>query len=198
MTEKLTCEFVDHHDLLARFVAGRLTEQEAQALEEHCLECDRCWSELRLALRIHAAAHAPEVTAAPARAIAVGKVVPRRWTLGLLAAAALVIAVGGLSLRYLTRPEPDLVRGAPSFRLKAAATSDGGVRLVWPEVQSASRYVVSMASSDGRLLLSREVTSTSATVSGTEIATQRGLRATVTAFDALGGQLAESDPTTLP
>ena len=52
----MTCEHVTENELVERYAAGRLDEDEIAAFEEHYLTCARCQDELHLAAAIRTAA----------------------------------------------------------------------------------------------------------------------------------------------
>lgn len=59
MSDNLSCEAVRADSFFERYVAGTLAESETAALEEHLLTCERCQTEIRLAVAIREAL--PEV-----------------------------------------------------------------------------------------------------------------------------------------
>src|SRR5262249_18501949 len=50
----LNCELVDQEDLVQRYLAKRLSEQDEEAFESHFLTCARCQQELELGLAARA------------------------------------------------------------------------------------------------------------------------------------------------
>jgi CHAT domain-containing protein len=50
---------VEENDLVGRYVAGKLPEEEAEAFEAHYFGCERCWSEVRAATEVRAAMERP-------------------------------------------------------------------------------------------------------------------------------------------
>lgn len=197
MTDRLTCGTVDERDLVARFVGGSLPEAEAEALERHCLACERCWSELRLASRVHAAAAAEPVAATSAPPAAGSAPVLLRWG-GL--AAAIVIAAAAVHL--LTRPgqEADVERGAGSRLTVTVERSEPGViELDWNAIEGAARYTIEVIDAEGGTTLTRDVVATEARI---EVPRDPGaagaLTVSVIAYDALGTRLAESPLAAVP
>lgn len=49
---QLTCADIAEQDLMARYVAGRLSDDDVEALESHYLTCAHCYTELRLTVGI--------------------------------------------------------------------------------------------------------------------------------------------------
>jgi hypothetical protein len=197
--DRLTCAIVDEHDLVVRFVAGRLSKTEAEALEEHCLTCDRCWTELRLATRVHAAADAGTMQA-PAVILhgersRLGKKRILAW--GALAASFATAAIG---LRLLSRSGPiEHERGAGATLTVTAARSSDGLTLDWSDVDGAARYVVEVMTTEGELLARREVTRSDVAIRlRAQPDNTHRLTVFVTAYDALGTRLAESPMDSVP
>jgi hypothetical protein len=199
VTEKLTCAIVQDQDLVARFVADRLPEAEVDRLEEHCLTCEECWSELRLALKISAAAHAEMEGLEPA----VGPVVRTGSTiryLPWLAVAATVLLAAGIFTWVRQPAEAVLERGAfNQIHVTANRTAAGGVRVEWPAIEGADRYTATVTTGSGRLVASREVTGTTTTFDSIRLVAGDVRPAiSVEAFDALGNRLGKSDPIPVP
>src|SRR5687768_12760419 len=96
---RISCTRVEEEDLDARYLAGTLSDEEAEAFEEHYFACDRCWSNVQLGRDIRAAS---DRRTAPAPALEVqhgGPVRTRavsrsRWMPVAIAAAMALVAVG--------------------------------------------------------------------------------------------------------
>ena len=100
--DQFAAEFV-----IERYAAGRLSESETQAFEEHLLECERCQDELTLAVAVREALPVGEADEEP--------VVPRRlpWRgagIGLTLAAAAVATLMILPGRRAAGPFAELGR----------------------------------------------------------------------------------------
>ena len=52
MGDLLTCDAVTAQGMIERYLAGKLSEAEAEAFEAHYLTCSHCQRELRLAVAI--------------------------------------------------------------------------------------------------------------------------------------------------
>jgi len=83
LAELLTCDVIVDGELIERYLAGALSETEAEALESHYLTCARCQNELRLAAAIRdvlpelrEAAQAPDVSPATETANVLGAEAP--------------------------------------------------------------------------------------------------------------------------
>jgi hypothetical protein len=196
--DRFNCDVVDEHDLVARFVAGRLTEAEAQALEVHCLECEKCWSELRLALKVHAAAEPDGIASTHARAAATAGAAARRPRVWMwAAAAALILAAGASWLLQRNQPPTEIERGGLQLERVNVSVQNGTIVIAWPPVDEASRYVVSVLGPNGHLLAQRETAATRAEFDASAIPVS-GALATVEAYSALGDRIATSALTPLP
>jgi hypothetical protein len=86
------------------------------------------------------------------------------------------------------------------LRPVATRASDGTIRVEWPAVEHAARYVVTVFASDGARVLEREVTEPLAVIDAAAVAEHRGERrfARVDAFDATGVRLGSSARFELP
>jgi hypothetical protein len=199
VTERLTCADVDEQDLVSRFVSGRLSEEEAQAFESHCLECDRCWAELRLALSVHAATGGAELHA-ESRPIAVEQ--PRRPFLWRAAAIAAGVVLAIVGIRWLWHaPDAQQIERGPGeiAALSLSWTAKGELLVNWPDVGQAARYVVALRTADGRALATRETTESQLTLDARVTDEAAGaLVVSVAAYDALGNALGESEPASVP
>lgn len=149
----MTCALVDQNELDTRYLAGRLSEAEAAAFEEHYFACDRCWGLVQAGAGVRAAL---------AKGGAVPNVRPRAWWKPLAIAAGLGIAVLGTWRAVATRevPDRDAVRGAGDSLAVRSEVSAGVWRAAWPSVSEAASYRVRFFAADGRLLASRELTDT--------------------------------------
>ena len=101
------CDQFAAESVIERYAAGRLSESETQAFEEHLLVCDRCQDELTLAVAVREALPAGEADDEPA--------VPRRlpWRgagIGLALAAAAVATLLILPGERVSGPIAELGR----------------------------------------------------------------------------------------
>jgi anti-sigma factor RsiW len=155
------CPFVQDVDIEARYLSGRLSEEEAEAFEAHYFACDRCFALVQRGADLRAAA----MLAPPVRT-------PRRvaWWPPLAAAAGLIVVTG------LWRTLPDRAPRAPSAAAAAsevlrgasgtvdlhASVSGSTVLVSWAPTERSGSHRVRLLGEDGSLLSEHEVTGTSA------------------------------------
>jgi hypothetical protein len=100
LSEPLSCDEIVGRALIERYVAGKLSAAEVEALESHYLTCSRCQTDLRLAAAIRAVL--PEVQdtspAATVSPIAEAKHRFGRRRRALATAAAIAAALAGVLL----------------------------------------------------------------------------------------------------
>lgn len=163
---QITCTRVEEEDLDARYLAGTLSEEEAEAFEEHYFGCDRCWSTVQLGLDVRAAerkADAPAVTVTRRAAPSATPVSRRRWWPLALAAAVAVLAVGVWQWgdRPAVGPIGDGLRG-PADSIHAVASTRGRSLVIsWQRTPSADRYGVRLQTSNATVVVERVVGDTS-------------------------------------
>jgi anti-sigma factor RsiW len=147
----MTCVRVEDEDLDTRYLAGRLSEPEATAFEEHYFGCERCWALVQqgLALQGAMAGTAPS-SVRHAR---------RSWW-GLAAAGALAAGIGlWLVVARPIEPPADSIRGRASITVRAA-TDGRAASAVWAPVAGADIYHVRLFAADGALLYQRRLADT--------------------------------------
>lgn len=167
-----TCPIADT-DTDVRYLAGSLTDAEAEAFEEHYFGCDTCWKAVQRGAEIRSALSqsggvVEEKTKLPASRQSIAR---RQWWPALAAAAAILVAVGLWKFPIATEPNnttPDEAgRTAEPTRGTAEAfaisTTASGQTLTasWPHTPEARAYRVRLIAEDGRLLLERELADTS-------------------------------------
>ncbi len=112
---ELACAEIEARDLMSGYLAGRLSEEDAEAFEKHYFGCEKCWAELKAGTEIRAALAGQSGADATKR-----RRVWTDWRL-LAAAAAVVLAIGGgLLLRRESSGIDALARAAGTRR-----TSEG-------------------------------------------------------------------------
>ena len=160
----MTCERVDEEDLDTRYLAGRLSEEEATALEEHLVACDRCWATVHRGATIRAA-WAEEAQPTDERSGAGRPWRSRRWVGWAALAAASVALIVGVWRNDGQVParldHPDATRGTAERLTPTAAADSLELRVVWPRIGGAASYRVRLYGPDGAILLEREVGDTS-------------------------------------
>ena len=170
-----------------KYLAGRLSDAEAEAFEERLFTDEALAGEVERALEIRAAtapAGAARTTARP----------PRRAWLALAAAAG--IAVVAASIAWLPRPPPEPVfRGSEQRMGLDVEMYTDALRARWAPVAGAAGYEIQVFAADGRVLHDVETNDTATTI---ELETPVETADTpafveVTALDGLGQDLQRSE-----
>ena len=210
----LTCTRVEEEDLDARYLAGTLSEEEAEAFEEHYFGCDRCWTAVQTGLDVRAASTATPVDSrAPTPALTVERggqaprtsLARRRWFPLAIAASVAVIAVAVWQSgnRSPITPIGDGLRG-PADSIHAVASTRGQTLVVsWTPKANADLYGVRLQTGDATVVLERMVNDTSLAVprdSLSGVANGERVYWEVRALDALRRTIARSRliPTQVP
>jgi hypothetical protein len=193
----LTCESIEEGDLVSRYVAGQLSEPEAEALEAHYFGCEKCWQAVRAATEIRASFLAPAGTTS----LSEFRERRRRRPVAYWLAAAAALALVGIGVwRGYHPPSPDgsdtVVRGGGHAIEVTTERRDGRFVVQWMAVDGAASYRVRALSDDGSPLLSREVTGTELVLEASDWQPSRDQEVIlrVEAFNAIGQRLAESRP----
>lgn len=200
VTNRIACPGTDagQKDLVPLYLAGKLTESEAEAFEAHYLGCPKCREDVR------AGAALRELYGRPAVAAAGVPRPPRRTWLPLAAAAAIAFVAVGV-WQWSRRAEDSgsaTVRGtnAPSLVVKIANTPERDTAVSWTPLPDATTYQVQVFGSDGARVSTTDVNepqlSFRAGVLPTPVPGQF-LAVEVRALDALGRVAATSEPTRL-
>lgn len=186
--------------VVADYLAGRLSDAEARAFEEHSFACDRCFHELQRATELRAAAESDGATAGMTDLAAAR---PRRLAWAALGMAAAVTLALGI---WFTQPVPDAPR--PDERVYRDATQGGrmlplkvsrdgdSVTLSWPSVDRADRYRVRVWNAGGEPLFEQDATEPTATLPVSrwrDAAGADGVYVQVVALDELQQAVARSD-----
>jgi hypothetical protein len=139
-------------DALEALVTRSGAEEARLATLDHVMSCEACKKEFELLRAIHAA------EMADARAA------PRRSLTPLLAAAAVVVVVGALTITTIKRPSP--VRGAgPSADIELVGIV--GPSLVWHAIPGAVHYDVEIIDASGTTLFHQRTTDTTVALPST-------------------------------
>jgi len=177
---EITCELVDERDLDTRYLAGRLTPDEASAFEAHYFGCDRCFALVRAGVAV-------QTSRRPARA----------WWRPLALAAAVLLAVVG-SWRVIGRRPvgaPDAIRGGGDSLVARTQRQPSGWRAIWSPANGAAFYRLRVFDGDGQLLLQREIADTVIAIATDSLGTappRLPLHVEVEAFDALRRPISRS------
>jgi len=150
--DRLRCDDVSSSDLISRYVSGAASEEEAEALEAHSLECDACGADLEAAMDLRAVmvkspdAYRPrDPEASTSRAVP--SAWPRRWIALAGIAAMLVFAVAIGREWQRSRDTETRLRGPDdAFALQMAWQPDGSLRVSWPAHTGAAIYRVRLVS----------------------------------------------------
>jgi hypothetical protein len=203
----VTCSRVEQEDLDARYLAGTLSEEEAEAFEEHYFACDRCWSTVQLGLDVRAAnepaARTQQLLPAPltlerAVPVPVTRLRRQRWWPIAIAAAIAIVAVGVWQQRgdrSNVAPIVDDLRG-PTDSIRAVASVRGRTLVInWTPKPNADRYGVRLQKSDATVVVDRIISDTSLVISRDSLAgvvNGERLYWEVRALDALRRTIARS------
>jgi len=173
----------------ARYLAGRLTEAEAEAFEAHYFGCGRCWGEVRTAQEVRAALRPGKEARSAFR---------RTW-MPLAAAAALVAALGTWMLVRTPTGETERVfRAGRGAELELTLSLEpAGVRVSWPAAAGVSAYRVRVVTAEGTLVTEREVSGPPVLLEKERLPATR-LYVSVQALGPDRQVLAASAPRTLP
>ncbi len=149
---------------------------------EHVLRCTSCHAEFAL-LRSIAEAEAADrlrVTdtqpTGATKSRAVSRTAPRMWSLRNLAAAALVLVAVGIGGQRLRQSRGSIVRGDPAEVSLVAPMQEVAESLpvfVWHAVPGAVRYAFELVDSAGVVILARETSDSTLTLSESEAALLR-------------------------
>lgn len=160
---KITCADTDERDLEARYAASQLTEDEAEAFEEHYFSCDRCWTLVQRAVEIRAVENRTR------RATSWRTIATSPWLA--IAAAATIVVAGTLSVDDWRSRGSEAVTMRGSTDSLHVVTHTRGTMLVasWTRVVEASSYRARLYSASGTVLHQREVTDTTIAVSAASL-----------------------------
>jgi hypothetical protein len=156
-TNGVNCELVDQGDLDTRYLAGTLTEEEAEGFEAHFFGCERCWGLVQQGLAVRAA-HEPARASSIARP---GLHLRLRW--GLAAAAAVVLTIVGvrqLGPDRTTEVQQDVLRGGTAEFVVTPVLKQGLVTAAWRRIPEADVYRVRLYNPDGTLAAGSEIADT--------------------------------------
>jgi hypothetical protein len=179
------------------YLAGRLSEDEAEAFETHYFGCADCWEDVHRGSELRAAFGKPAV--APASR----SVRPRRAWLPLAAAA--VIAFVALGVWQLTRRTPvesttPVVRGAGEvLDLEVASGRQGGIDVRWPPHPNAATYEIEVLASNGASVWKTETPEPRVRIGpGVLAAPRQTHEVRVEALDSLGQVIASGQASLAP
>lgn len=149
-------EYISEHNVIERYLSGRLTDEERAAFEERCLWCSDTLQELEVAEHLREGLRDVDMSRGTARAPARGPLT--RWLMSPQWAAAasvmLVVSLGTTGWLFTQLPAPDtalattqvysieMTRGgeAPSTVVRVGPDDRWVVVLVYPELGRHERY----------------------------------------------------------
>jgi hypothetical protein len=166
-----TCPIADA-DTDTRYLAGSLTDAEAEAFEEHYFECDTCWKAVQRGAEIRSAlSQSPRIVEKRTTPAVLRQPIKRRtWWPALAAAAVIVVAVGLWKFPLATQRSAAVTesgqtaeptRGTVEEPSISTTASGHTLTASWPHTPQARTYRVRLIAEDGRLLLERELADTS-------------------------------------
>jgi len=175
----ITCADTDEGHLEARYAAGALPDDEAEAFEAHFFACDRCWMLVQRAIEVRAVeSRAAKGSVASAQTTAGIRPLgaPRRRDFGAarwlaLAAGITLLAVGTWRVDAWRQPAPQTVamRG-PTDSLHVVTQTRGTTLIAtWVRATEASSYRVRLYSASGTVLHQREVTDTTVSLAAASL-----------------------------
>lgn len=171
MNEPQTCPYAEDADVEQRYLAGTLTENEAEEFERHYFECDACFARVRRATEIKAAfdespssTHVVPLQPARRRSSFIAGIVT-------LAAAAVVLFIvvpfrrannnAGESKPVANTPAVDVTRGSTVLLTVTSRATTDALTAAWNKPPRATSYRVRLLSADGTLIFQRETRDTS-------------------------------------
>jgi hypothetical protein len=192
------CKSAGDRDVADLYLAGRLSEDVAEAFELHYLGCKDCWEFVEGGARLRASFGKAAVARAPAAARS-----DRSW---LPLAAAAVIALAAFGVWRLTRPAPvepvtpvsRAVGGVLDLKL---ARGQREIEVNWLAQPAAAVYRIEVVASDGARIWSTETREPHVSIAPAAFpAPSKGRRdlIRVEALDSMGEVVARSAPAALP
>jgi hypothetical protein len=196
-----TCPYEGEREVRSSYLAGRLSEAEATAFEEHYLGCPLCAEAIEIGTKMRSAYGKAPV----APGVAASAATRLRW---LPLAAAAAIAFAAIGVWQIARRPPD---AAPTSVVRSGATTvlrvsierspAGDLSVSWTPISQASRYVVQVLTSDGRSLWTSESREPHRIVPAASLASANpgaALDVQVEALDAMERVIATSEPLAVP
>lgn len=110
VNETSECPYAADDDILRQYARGVLSEEAADAFEEHLFSCDRCERELRRAVEVRAALSPAAAAIVSPRVVPFSKRRVRTFSLSAAAALVLVLGLGFWQSRALRPAGPEQVR----------------------------------------------------------------------------------------
>jgi len=149
----LSCPSGGRADTAALYLAGRLSDSEAEAFEEHFFSCADCREDVRRGAELRETLGKPAIAfAASERRSA------RRWFPLVAAAAIAFVGIGLWHLAHRTENAQTISRGGVGSiaGLAVSPRSGGGIEVTWEAPRGAASYEIQIFSPDGRRLWKTE------------------------------------------
>lgn len=183
-------------DLVPLYLAGKLTEEDAEAFEAHYFGCPTCREDVR------AGAALRELYGKPAVAASERPAPPGRSWLPLAAAAAIAfvgLGVWQLSRRTSEEPGRPVLRGpsAEVLVVKIETAPQGGVELSWPPHPRAAVYQIQVFAADGTRVWGAEANEPRLSIGSGVLPSPgpgKSFEVEVQALDSMQQVVATSDP----
>jgi hypothetical protein len=155
-------EYISQHNVIERYLSGRLTEEELVAFEERCLWCQETLDDLDVAERLRDGLRGAKAaqTATSARGPVARVLLSPQWA----AAASVMLVVSLATTGYLLNQDPSSPQGlataqvysieatrgsdAPSAIVRVAPEDRWVVLLVYPELGRHNSYMAALQRSD--------------------------------------------------
>jgi hypothetical protein len=155
-------EYISQHNVIERYLSGRLTEEELVAFEERCLWCQETLDDLDVAERLRDGLRGAKAaqTATSARGPVARLFLSPQWA----AAASVMLVVSLATTGYLLNQDPSSPQGlataqvysieatrgsdAPSAIVRVAPEDRWVVLLVYPELGRHNSYMAALQRSD--------------------------------------------------
>lgn len=198
MKKAYDCPSGGKGDTALLYLAGTLSEADANAFEEHYFSCADCREDVGRGGELRAALGRPPVGAAAPAAR------PRRVWLPLAAAAA--IAVVGVGLWRFSQPLQDAPSASRASEesiagLKASARPGGGLDLTWTGPPAATSYEIQVFGRGGRRLWRTETREPVARIEPSALSSLESgetYEIRVEALDGLGQVIASGEISSAP
>jgi hypothetical protein len=202
MPNDIDCQRAGEPDVAIRYLAGRLTDAEAEAFERHYLSCDLCWTEVEQGARLRGA-FGNDPVAGPTPTASGGR---RDYWTPLAAAAVVALVAFGLAriagTPGVSPPASPVLRGSGANRLALTVrnASAGEAVLEWRSDPEAATYRIQIMRADGVPVLTSETSDVTLRldVGALPGSPDQAFVAKIEAIDALGRVVSTTDAVPLP
>jgi anti-sigma factor RsiW len=197
------CPYEGENEVRSRYLAGKLSERDAEVFEAHYFDCDRCAEAVEVGTKLRSAFGNEGVKLAAPPVTVPSRRVLRTW---LPLAAAAAVALGAFGIWQLARSplphaEGSVYRGGATRETVVQVTRalDGGMTVTWAPSPDASAYAVRVLSSDGAEVWKTETVESNVWIDAAALSAGSGksLLVEVDTLDARRRVIATSGPTKL-